>query len=137
MCIFTENYVYVGILSSWKQCRLRALDSSSEKENCSGIWDQSIVKISIIVLVYSGAHEWAKMWVWYSVGLRISALQLDMVSGRFETWSDSPRPCFGGGGLGREGGGRCQPWFRGEVVVFGLWVRTLYTVQCTVLYLCT
>ena len=25
-----------------------------------------------------------------------------------------------GGGLGREGGGRCQPCFRGEVVVFGL-----------------
>ena len=137
MCIFTENYVYVGILSSWKQCRLRALDSSSEKENCSGIWDQSIVKISIIVLVYSGAHEWAKMWVWYSVGLRISALQLDMVSGRFETWSDSPRPCFGGGGLAGRGvvGASLGSEGRWSFLASEFVHCTLYSVQ--VLYLCT
>ena len=52
------------------------------------------------------------------------------VSGRFETWSDSPRPCFGGGGAWPGGG-----WSVPALVQRGggrFWPLSSYTVHCTV-----
>ena len=57
-------------------------------------------------------------------------LYTNAVSGRFETWSDSPRPCFGGGGAWPGGG-----WSVPALVQRGggrFWPLSSYTVHCTV-----